>query len=242
MSEFLTFVNNGGTVAWIIVCLGLFGATVVFDRVKVLYFDFALNADEFAEKIKSYIIANKVEDAIALCSAHPKAPLAYVVKGILERADRDDQSIEQAMDIRMTEVIPKLTRRFGYLTMLSNVATLMGLLGTIHGLMISFEAVSFADPAQKQTILTQGIAMYMAATALGLGVAIPIMFSYAFLHARQGRLMNQIVEHTSKIVDLLTSRNYEVFDKAKVYSVDGVPSAKGNGREKLPPAPTKRAS
>jgi biopolymer transport protein ExbB len=240
MRDFLQFVNNGGTVAWIIVGLGIFGATVIIDRVKVLYFDFAMNADAFAEKIKSYILANKIEEGIALCAVHEKAPLAYVVKGILERADRDDRSIEGAMDIRMTEVMPKLTRRFGYLTMLSNVATLMGLLGTIHGLIISFEAVSFADPAQKQTILTQGIAMYMAATALGLGVAIPIMFAYAFLHARQGRLMNQIVEHTSKIVDLMTSRNYEVFDKAKVYSTDEHPKA--NGKEKLPPAPTKRAA
>lgn len=240
MKDFLTFVNNGGTVAWIIVGLGIFGATVILDRVKVLYFDFAMNADAFAEKIKGYILAGKIEEGIALCAAHEKAPLAYVVKGILERADRDDQSIEGAMDIRMTEVMPKLTRRFGYLTMLSNVATLMGLLGTIHGLIISFEAVSFADPAQKQTILTQGIAMYMAATALGLGVAIPIMFSYAFLHARQGRLMNQIVEHTSKIVDLMTSRNYEVFDKAKVYSTDEHP--RSNGKEKMPPAPTKRAA
>ncbi len=241
MRDFITFVNNGGTVAYIIVCLGIFGLVVIFDRVKVLYFDFALKTDDFAEKIKGYILANKIEDGIALCAAHEKAPLAYVVKGILERADRDDRSIEQAMDIRMTEVVPKLTRRFGYLTMLSNVATLMGLLGTIHGLIISFEAVSFADPAQKQTILTQGIAMYMAATALGLGVAIPVMFAYAFLHARQGRIMSQIIEHTSKVVDLLTSRNYEVFDKAKAYGSDGT-SPKANGRENLPPAPTKRVS
>jgi biopolymer transport protein ExbB len=241
MLNFLTFVNNGGTVAWIIVVLALFGATVIFDRVKVLYFDFAIRADAFAEKIKGFVLANKIEEAIALCAAHPKAPLAYVIKGILERADRDDQSIEQAMDIRLTETMPKLTRRFGYLTMLSNVATLMGLLGTIHGLMISFEAVSFADPAQKQTILTQGIAMYMAATALGLGTAIPIMFFYAFLHARQSRLMNQIVEHASKVVDLLTSRNYEVFDKSKVYNADTQAPSKG-APEKMPPAPNKRAS
>jgi biopolymer transport protein ExbB len=241
MMDFIKFVNDGGTVAWIIVGLGIFGATIVIERVKVLYFDFNMDAADFSQKIQSYLLGNKVEDAIALCSANPKAPLAYVIKGILERSDRDDQSMQQAMDIRYSEVLPKLSRRFGYLMMLSNVATLMGLLGTIHGLMISFEAVSFADPAQKQTILTQGIAMYMSATALGLGVAIPIMFFYAFLHARQGILMNDIVEHTSKIMDLLSSRNYEVFDKGKIYSSDGV-TPTTDAPKKAPPAANKRAA
>lgn len=240
MSDFFKFVNDGGTVAWIIFCLGIFAAVLITERVKVLYFDFAMRADEFSEKIKSFVLADKIEDAIALCSAHPKSPLAYVIKGVLERADRDDSSIHQALDIRYAEVLPKLTRRFGYLTMLSNVATLMGLLGTIHGLMISFEAVSFADPAQKQTILTQGIAMYMSATAMGLSVAIPVMFFYAFLHARQGRLMNDIVEHSSKVVDLLTGRNYEVFDKNKAYTVAN--GAAATPEKKLPPAPVKKAS
>ncbi len=238
MMDFIKFVNDGGTVAWIIVGLGFFGAAIVVERVKVLYFDFNMNATTFSGKIQSYLLGNKVEEAIALCSANPKAPLAYVIKGILERSDRDDQAMQQAMDIRYSEVLPQLSRRFGYLMMLSNVSTLMGLLGTIHGLMISFEAVSFADPAQKQTILTQGIAMYMSATALGLGVAIPIMFAYAFLHARQGKLMNEIIEHTSKIMDLLSSRNYEVFDKAKVYSSDGV--IPESSTKKMPPAPGKK--
>jgi len=238
MGDFLKFVNDGGVVAWIIVGLGLFGATLVFERVKALYFDYTINAQEFAGKIKSFVLADKIEEAIRLCAAHPKSPLAYVMKGILERSDRDDHSIEQAMDVRLAEVLPKLNQRFGYLTMLSNVATLMGLLGTIHGLMISFEAVSFADPAQKQTILTQGIAMYMAATALGLGVAIPIMFFYAFLHSKQGQLMNETIEHCSKVVDLLTSRNYQVFDKEKAFSSEMVQFENA----KAPPAPTKKVA
>ena len=241
MGDFFKFVNDGGTVAWIIVGLGVFGATLIVERVKVLYFEFNMDAADFSAKIQSYLLGNKVEEAIALCAANPKSPLAYVIKGILERSDRDDQAMQQAMDIRYSEVLPKLSRRFGYLMMLSNVSTLMGLLGTIHGLMISFEAVSFADPAQKQTILTQGIAMYMSATALGLGVAIPIMFAYAFLHARQGRLMNDIVEHTSKIMDILSSRSYEVFDKSKVYASNGDLPEAPTGK-KLPPAPTKKVA
>ncbi|MGE3975830.1 MAG: MotA/TolQ/ExbB proton channel family protein [Bdellovibrionales bacterium] len=238
MGDFFKFVNDGGTVAWIIVGLGCFGAALIIERIKVLYFEYNMNASEFSQKVQSYVLGNKIEEAIALCSANPKSPLAYIIKGILERSDRDDQAMQQVMDIRYSEVLPKLSRRFGYLMMLSNVATLMGLLGTIHGLMISFEAVSFADPAQKQTILTQGIAMYMSATALGLGVAIPIMFAYAFLHARQGRLMNEIVEHTSKVMDLLCSRNYEAFDKSKVYATSDMPM----DNKKMPPAPPKKVA
>lgn len=238
MGDFFTFVNNGGKEAWLIFCMGIFGAVIIVERMKCLFFDFSMKADEFSAKIQSYIMSDKIEDAIKYCDAHPKSPLSYVVKGVLERSDRDDSSIHQALDIKYAEVLPKLSKRFGYLQMLSNVAMLMGLLGTIHGLMISFEAVSFADPSQKQTLLTQGIAMYMSATAMGLGVAIPIMFFYAILHAQSNKIVNQIIENAGKIVDLLTNRNYEVFDKTKIYSSNTVPE-KASEKKGVPPPPRK---
>ncbi|MCB0369438.1 MAG: MotA/TolQ/ExbB proton channel family protein, partial [Bdellovibrionales bacterium] len=160
---------------------------------------------------KSLIMNDKVEEAITYCAANEKAPLAHVVKGILERSDRDDEGIDQGLDIALAEVIPNLGKRLGYLAMIANVATLTGLLGTIQGLIMSFQAVSFADPAQKQTILAQGISLAMYTTALGLSVAIPISILYAFLHSRQNHILEEIAEHSSKVVDLLTTRHYTPF-------------------------------
>jgi biopolymer transport protein ExbB/TolQ len=91
--------------------------------------------------------------------------------------------------------------------MVSNVVTLVGLLGTVVGLIMSFKAVSFADPAQKQSLLADGISLAMHATALGLLVAIPIMVMYSFLHARQGKIFAEIDEHSQKLIEALKSRD-----------------------------------
>lgn len=198
--------------------LGFFGFLVVIDRVKTFYGTYNLNASEFIKKIDGFIKADKIEEAIAHSAAHDKAPLGHVVKSVLLRADKDDDAIQQALDISLSESIPKVGKRMGYLTMVSNVATLIGLLGTIQGLIMSFEAVSFADPAQKQTLLSQGISTSMNTTAYGLAVAIPIMVIYAFLHARQNHIMEELMENSAKVVDMLSGRHYHGFDKKEAYS------------------------
>ena len=82
---------------------------------------------------------------------------------------------------------------------------------------MAFNAVAFADPSQKQTVLSQGISMAMNTTALGLTVAIPVMICYAFLHSRQNQLLEEVTEHSTKVIDLLTSRHYEPFKENKIF-------------------------
>ncbi|MCB0413352.1 MAG: MotA/TolQ/ExbB proton channel family protein [Bdellovibrionales bacterium] len=212
MGDILKMISDGGIQAVVIVIMGFVGLALIVERIKVLYFDYAINIQEFMGQIKSFVMNDQIDEAITFCAANKSAPLAHVVKGVLERSDRDDEGINQGLDIALSEVIPLLGRRLGYLAMIANVSTLVGLLGTITGLILSFEAVSFADPSQKQVVLSQGISMAMNTTALGLSVAIPVMIVYAFLHARQNHLMEQIAEHSSKVVDLLTTRHYQAFD------------------------------
>lgn len=231
MSAFLKFLAEGDIAMWGIVITGLFGIGVIAERVKTLYMDFAMPAAAFMEKIRAFVMADKVEEAIALCSNYPKAPLAQVVKGVLERADQDDRSIDQGLDVKYTEVMPKLHKGFGYLAMIANVATLIGLLGTVHGLVMAFEAVSFADPTQKQIMLAQSISIAMVATMAGLFVAIPTMFIYSFLHARQNHLVEEVVSCSTLVMDLLKTRNYEPFKEEKVYAMD---------KKKLPPVPARK--
>lgn len=215
--------------------LGFFGLIVVIDRVKTFYGTYNLDAASFIKKIDGFIKADKIEDAIAHAAAHDKAPLGHVAKSVLLRADKDDDAIQQALDISLSESIPKVGKRMGYLTMVSNVATLIGLLGTIQGLIMSFEAVSFADPAQKQTLLSQGISTSMNTTAYGLAVAIPIMVIYAFLHARQSHIMEELMENSAKIVDMLSARNYHGFDSKDVYSSDFNAAPEKNVPQVTPP-------
>ena len=106
---------------------------------------------------------DQMEQAITFCAANEKKPLAYVIKRVLERSDRDDKSIEHSLDIASSEIAPKIVKRLEQLAMISNVVTLIGLFGTVVGLIVAFKAISFADVAQKQTILAQGISIAMTA-------------------------------------------------------------------------------
>ena len=191
--------------------MGIFSFALILERVKALYFDYSIKHEPFMAKVFSLIEADKVDEAITYCAANEKKPLAYVMKRILERSDRDNAAMEDSLDIAASEVAPGLSRHLGYLAMCSNVATLIGLLGTVVGLIMSFKAVSFADPTQKQTLLADGISMAMHSTAAGLLVAIPIMVIYSFLHARQGRLFSDIDRNAGKLIELLKTRDFGAF-------------------------------
>lgn len=197
--------------------MGIVALALVIERVKVLYFEYSIKTEEFVKQVQSLIMKDQIDEAITFCTANEKAPLAHVVKGVLERSDRDDEGINQGLDIALAEIIPSLGKRLGYLAMIANVATLLGLLGTVTGLIMSFNAVAFADPAQKQTLLAQGISTAMNTTALGLSVAIPVMVCYAFLHSRQNHLLEEVSEYSAKVVDLLTTRHYQPFSQGGAY-------------------------
>src|SRR5262245_21787637 len=180
MDNVLSFLNNYKIIDACIVAVGMFGIYLLMDRFRALYFELALPAQPFMKQVMTLIEQDKIEEAITFCTANEKKPLAYVTKRILERSDRSDHDIESALDIAASETAPKLTKSLGHLAMVANVVTLIGLLGTVVGLITAFRAVSFADVAQKQTLLAEGISIAMTATMLGLMFAIPTMIAYSF--------------------------------------------------------------
>lgn len=217
MSAFLGFIQQSGVVGWTIILTGIIGVALVVERARTLYFNYGMNVDEFVNKIQTLVLGKKNEEAIVACAQLENKPLARAFKLILEKSDRDDETIFQAQDIAMAEAVPLYTKRLHYLSMLANVATLLGLLGTIHGLILSFQAVAQADAAVKQAMLASGIAVSMYTTALGLAVAIPAMVAYSFLISRQNELLEQLTEKCSKLTEVLTSSQIPGFGKAHVY-------------------------
>ena len=217
MTGFLNFIQQSGIVGWIIMLTGGAGMALVIERSRTLFFKYAINVDDFTNKIQSLVLSRKHEEAVVLCAQLQDKPLAQAFKLILEKSDRDDETIYQAQDIAMCEVVPLYTKRLHYLSMLANVATLLGLLGTIHGLILSFQAVALADPAQKQALLANGIAVSMYTTALGLAVAIPAMVAFSFLISRQNELLEQLTEKCSKLTEILTNSHMQGLGKDFVY-------------------------
>ena len=208
MDAVLSFLNNYKIIdAWI-VGVGLYGVYLIYDRYRALFVECALPAEPFLKQVMSLIEQDKIEEAITFCTANEKKPLAHVTKRVLEKSDRDDSAIESSLDIAASEVAPTLMKGLGHLAMVANVVTLIGLLGTVAGLITAFRAVSFADVAQKQTLLAEGISIAMTATMLGLMFAIPTMIAYSFLHAKQGQLFNEIDQCSQKVIEALKSRIY----------------------------------
>ncbi len=201
----IQFIIDAGFVGWCILFTGICAAALIVERVQTLYYKYSMNSKELASKVEGLVMANKVDEAIVLCAQFENKPFAKAFKTILEKSDRDDEALYQAQDIAFAENIPQFSKRLHYLSMLANVATLMGLLGTIHGLILSFQAVALADPAQKQALLASGISVSMYTTALGLAVSIPVMIAFSILVSKQNSMIEEVTEKTSRLIELLTS-------------------------------------
>ncbi len=233
----INFIIESGVVGWIIIATGGAAIALMIERVRVLYFQYGMNVEAFTSKIQNLVYAKKVDEAIVTCAQMETKPLARAYKVILEKADRDDETIFQAQDIAMAEAVPLYTKRLHYLSMLANVATLLGLLGTIHGLILSFEAVAQADPATKQAMLANGIAVSMYTTALGLAVAIPAMVAFSFLTSRQNQLLEELSEKCSKLTETLTSSHIPGLGKEHIF-----PEATVSGGKLMPPPTNTKVS
>lgn len=235
MDAVLSFLNNYKIIDGCIVATGMFGIYLLLDRYRALFFEYSLPAGPFMKQVMALIEQDKIEEAITFCSANEKKPLAYVTKRILERSDRDDEAIESSLDIAASEVAPRLMKNLGHLQMVSNVVTLIGLLGTVVGLITAFRAVSFADVAQKQTLLAEGISIAMTATMLGLMFAIPTMIAYSFLHSKQGALFNEVDQCSQKVIEALRSRIYMPYKGLTAYPSNLNTDAMTGGKRTPPP-------
>ncbi len=125
---------------------------------------------------------------------------------------RDD--IEIAMEESMMEIIPQLEKRTPYLALLSNIATLFGLLGTIMGLIQAFAAVATASPAEKAALLAASISEAMSCTAFGLMTAIPLLLFHARLTTATGQIVNSLEMASVKALNYMSTFTKRQFDNA----------------------------
>jgi biopolymer transport protein ExbB len=208
MQGFVTAFQQGGS--WMIPIGIALAVSVAFtlERLVRLFWQYNADGPSFMFEIQKHILANDLDGAIRLCNGAGRAALPKVIKAGLQRASRDEQQIQNAIDAASLEMIPKLERRLPYLALIANIATLLGLLGTISGLIKSFAAVALADPAQRQAILANGISEAMNATAFGLVTAIFTMVAHSILSNKAQKVLEEIDEFGVKLLDLLSARKY----------------------------------
>ncbi len=207
MSFVLNFFRDGGPFMYIILVVSVIAMATVIERGYMILFRYNLNGAAFMAQVQKLIMANNIDRAIKLCNAESNAALTKVLKAGLTRANRRTEDITTAVEEATLEVVPMLQKRTAYLGMWANVATLLGLLGTISGLVQAFKAVAAASPETKQTMLAAGISVAMYTTAFGLVVAIPIMICHSIIENRTKKLVDEIDQYSVKLINLLAARN-----------------------------------
>ncbi len=133
--------------------------------------------------------------------------LNYGLARVAAARRRDD--VEKAMEESMMEVVPRLEKRTHYLSSFANIATLLGLLGTIIGLIQAFQAVANANPAEKADLLSASISVAMNTTAFGLIVAIPLLLMHSILQAKTTQIVDSLEMASVKFLNTVVERRQE---------------------------------
>ncbi len=190
----------------------VFVIALVIDRIRMLYFSATIDKDAFLRGLKKHIYAGDLDKAISFTSSQKKTPLTSVIKAGLINVPKGEQDVQAAMDEATLRESPRIEKRTGYLAMLGNVATLLGLFGTIVGLIHAFAAVANANPADKATILASSISEAMNCTAFGLATAIPALIAYSILQGRTQHMVEEINESAVAVLNLIVANK----DKMKM--------------------------
>jgi biopolymer transport protein ExbB/TolQ len=175
----------------------------ITERVIFLLSKFRVNSKELLAQVRKLVQANNIDRAIKLCEADD-VPILRVFRAGLMQVNRGEEAVVVAIEEQVMDIEPQVHKRIGALWSLANIATLVGLLGTISGLIKSFAAVAHAEPAQKAQLLSLGISEAMYNTALGLGIAVLCMFFHMILHGWAKRIKHDLERATTRLENLLT--------------------------------------
>ncbi|MCR4438588.1 MAG: MotA/TolQ/ExbB proton channel family protein [bacterium] len=201
------FFKHGGPFMYVIALAMVFGYAIAIERIIVLAFRTRIDTPAFVNRIQELVHSGNVARAIEY-ARRSEAPLPRIVRAGLEQFQNGggEKDVQRAFELAALVEVPKLEKRTHYLSTIANVATLLGLLGTIFGLIVSFQAVAQAEAAQKAELLSVGISQAMNTTAFGLIVAIPCLLAYGYLQEKTNGIVDEINESVARIFQGLTVR------------------------------------
>src|SRR6187402_3448662 len=179
--------------------------TIVIERLAFQLTRYRVNSKEFFAQVKKLVSAGNIDRAIKLCEADDY-PILQLVKSGLTHANKGPDEIDAALSEKLSELKPAVEKRVGTLWSLANIATLIGLIGTVSGLIRTFASIAAQglSQADKQRMLSNGIAEAMYNTAFGLGIAVVCMIAHVLLHTRSKNIQHDLEATTERVFNLLT--------------------------------------
>ncbi len=200
------FFQEGGPFMYPIAVVLTIGVAIALERYFYLAKEMYVNRRDFNALLP--LIKQRRVREIADLTKKSKSAMARIVADGINKQNHSDvarrrMDVEAAMEEGLMEALPNIERRTPYLATFANIATLLGLLGTIIGLIAAFTAVANADPAEKATLLSQSISIAMNTTAFGLMAAIPLLLIHSMLQSKTSAIIESLEIAVVKFVNLL---------------------------------------
>jgi biopolymer transport protein ExbB len=208
------FFVAGGIFMYPILAVGAIGSAIAIERLITLKLVTSKNQNMWS-KLQPLVAQREFEQAREL-TAKDNSTISQLLNVGLERqgAVRRREDVEIAMEECMMEILPQLEKRTAYVGLAANIATLLGLLGTIMGLIQAFTAVANANPAEKADLLSASISVAMNTTAFGLLVAIPLLVMHAVVAQKTGQIVAALEMASVKLLNAIQSTAKRQFQAA----------------------------
>lgn len=206
MDTVIRFFQEGGSFMLPIAIVLAIGLAITLERYIFLIAATTTNKSAF-KKIEP-LLAKQMFEQITQLTNNSSAPIARVIGAGINRLKLSPrrEDIEYAMEEGLMETMPRLEKRTPYLGTLANIATLLGLLGTIIGLIAAFSAVANADPSEKASLLSQSISVAMNTTAFGLISAIPLLLFHSLLQTKTTEIIDSMEMASVKTINTLMAK------------------------------------
>jgi biopolymer transport protein ExbB len=206
------FFTTGGPFMYPILIVFAVGAAIAIERYITLTRVTYSNQSMWS-KLQPALSRGDFDKARELTSKDSSTVSQLLGMGLARQgAVRRREDIEIAMEESMMEIIPQLEKRTAYVALASSIATLLGLLGTIMGLIQAFTAVANANPAEKADLLSASISVAMNTTAFGLMVAIPLLITHAVLTAKTGAIVDSLEMASVKALNVISTNAKRVVE------------------------------
>lgn len=179
---------------------------VCIERIYAVMVVYNTDGKKLFDKVLAALKNHQDAEAISVCEKSGKSALAYVLKNGIAQANKGEEAVASAIEIATLEITPQVQKRTGYLGGLASLATLLGLLGTVMGLIEAFRVVAEAPADQKAVLMTKAISVAMNTTAFGLIVAIPVTMIFLILSGTTKKISDDIDVYTLKLENTLQHR------------------------------------
>ena len=206
----LEIFQKGGPIMYLIFLTSILAVAVIFERLWHLH-RAKIDTNKFMDSISNTLKRNRIMEAIELCEQTP-GPIAHIVKAAILKHDRSKQEIKEAIEDAGIHEIPRLEKNLGILSTIASITPLLGLLGTVVGMVHAFQIIQEKATALSPVSpgdLAGGIWEALLTTVAGLIVAIPAFIIYNYLVSRVENMTLDMERSATDLVNILTQRIQE---------------------------------